>query len=294
MNNFFVHIGLFFVKQIGFLPFWLLYGISDVFYLIIRLIGYRKKLVYKNLHNAFPEKSEKEIRTIANKFYRNLSDVFFETFKLYRMSEKQVHKRVSVKNGELLDKYYDEGKDVYAIMAHYGNWEWVQCIHLFVKHHGTAIYHPLKSKPYDDFMLKLRSKWGSYIFPMKSSFRDVMKMKKDGTRFVIAVIADQSPKKKMIQFQTMFLNQMTPVHLGAEKMAAKTNDPVVFISLDKIKRGHYCIVVEPLVENPKDCKEYEITEAHVKHLEKIIQEKPEYWLWTHNRWKHSDPNFKAE
>ncbi len=292
MNNFFVHIGLFFIKQIGFLPFWLLYGISDVFYVILRFVGYRKKLVYRNLRNAFPEKSEKEIRTIAHKFYRNLSDVFFETFKLYRMSEKQMRERISVKNAELLDRYYDEGKDAFAIMAHYATWEWVPSINLFIKSNGSAIYHPLKSKPYDDFMLKLRSKWGSFNFPMKSSFRDMIKLKREGTRFVLGFIADQSPKKSMVQYQTMFLNQMTPVHLGAEKMAMKTNDPVVFIRLDKIKRGHYVIVVEPLFENPKECKEYEITEAHVKHLEKIIQEKPEYWLWTHNRWKHSDPNFK--
>jgi len=291
MNNFFTHIGLFFVKQIGFLPFWLLYGISDVFYYIIKGIGYRKKLVYKNLRNSFPEKSEKEIKAIANKFYHNLSDVFFETFKLYRMSEKQMRERISVKNIELLDRYNDEGKDVFAIMAHYATWEWVPSINMFMKAKGSAIYHPLKSKPYDDFMLKLRSKWGSLNFPMNTSYRDMMLLKKQGIRFVLGLIADQSPKKKMVHYQTMFLNQMTPVHLGAEKMAMKTNDPIVFVRLDKIKRGHYCIVVEPLVERPKDYKEFEITDLHVKHLENIIKEKPEYWLWTHNRWKHSDPNF---
>ncbi len=293
MNNIGTHIGLFFIKLLGFLPFWFLYILSDIFYYIILIIGYRKKLVYKNLRNSFPEKSEEEIDKIAHKFYRNFCDVFFETFKLYGMNEKQMRQRVSIKNGELLDKYYDEGKDVYAIMAHYGTWEWVPSINLFVKLHGSAIYHPLKSKPYDDFMLKLRSKWGSYNFPMKTSFRSMIQMKKDGTRFILGIIADQSPSKSKVQYQTMFLNQMTPVHLGAEKMAAKTNDPIVFLRFDKIKRGHYCIVVEPLIENPKECKEYEITETHVKHLEKIIQEKPEYWLWTHNRWKHSDPNFKV-
>ncbi len=294
MKNIGTHIGLFIIKQIGFLPFWFIYILSDIFCFIIRTIGYRKKLVYKNLRNSFPEKSEKEIKTIANKFYHSLSDAFFETFKLYRMDEKQLRKRVSVKNSELLDRYYDEGKDVFAIMAHYATWEWVPSINLFIKSNGSAIYHPLKSKPYDEFMLKLRSKWGSFNFPMKTSFRSMMQMKRDGTRFTLGFIADQSPSRLNVQYQTMFLNQMTPVHLGAEKMAVKTNDPVVFIRLDKIKRGHYCIVVEPLVENPKDCKEYEITEIHVKHLEKIIREKPEYWLWTHNRWKHSDPNFKVQ
>ncbi|MCW3804206.1 lysophospholipid acyltransferase family protein [Plebeiibacterium marinum] len=290
MNNTGVYIGLFFIKLIGYLPFWAIYLLSDLFYYIIKGIGYRKKLVYKNLRNSFPEKSEQEIKSIANKFYRHLSDIFLETFKLQSMSERQIRERVKITNTELINRYYDEGKDVIAVLGHYGNWEWIPSINLFVKCQGCEVYHPLKSKPYDQFMLKLRSKWGTLNFTMKLAFKSMLQLKRDRVRFIIGMISDQSPSRSKIQYQTQFLNQLTPVHLGTEKMAMKTNDPVVFVRFDKVKRGYYHMIIEPLVENPKDCKEFEITEIHTKHLEKIIIEKPEYWLWSHNRWKHANPD----
>ncbi len=289
VNNLSYHIGLSFLKLFGYLPFRILYFISDILFLIVKTYGYRKKIIYNNLKNSFPEKSEKEIKTITNKFYRHMSDVFVETFKIQSMSEAKMRQRFTVSNIKLLDKYYDEGRDVIAVLGHYGNWEWVPCINLFCKAQGCEVYHPLKNKAFDKFMLKLRSKWGTLNFPMKSVYRNIYQLKKENKRFVIGMISDQSPKRDMIQHYTRFLNQSTPVHLGTEKMAVKTNSPVVFIRIDKKKRGYYHLTVEPLFENPKDTKEFEITDVHTRHLEKIILEKPEYWLWSHKRWKFKDP-----
>jgi len=285
LNNLFVNLGIIFLKGLGYLPLPILYVISDLFYFLLRLAGYRKRVVYNNLENAFPEKSDKEIKNIANKFYHHLCDLFFETFKIQGMSEKEMRKRVLISNAELLDKYYEQGKDVIAVLGHYGNWEWIPSINLFIKAQGCEVYHPLKSLPYDKYMLNLRSKWGTLNFPMKSAYREMHKLKMNNTRFVIGMISDQSPKRSTIQYFTTFMNQDTPVHMGTEKMAVKTNSPVVFFRLDKIKRGYYHLHIEPLIENPADYKEFEITDIHTKHLEKIIKEKPEYWLWSHNRWK---------
>ncbi len=288
MNNIIVHIGIFFIKLISYLPFSILYLLSDIFYYLILLIGYRKKIVYKNLRNSFPEKDNREIKSIARKFYRHLCDTFFETFKLHSITEAEMRKRVSISNLELAEKYYREGKDVICVLGHYGNWEWIPCINLFCKAQGCEVYHPLKNKAYDQFMLQLRSKWGTLNFPMKSSYRSMHQLKMNNTRFLIGMISDQSPKRKLIQYRTTFLNQDTPVHIGAEKMAIKTNNPVIFFRFDKIKRGYYHLSLVPIVENPKDYKEFEITEIHTKYLESIIRKKPEYWLWSHNRWKYSN------
>lgn len=290
MNNPVVHIGIFLIKLIGYLPFGILYLLSDIFYVFVLLFGYRKKLVYTNLKNAFPEKSNREIKDIAHKFYHHFCDIFFETFKIQSMTEMQIRKRVTISNAELLDKYYDQEKDVIAVLGHYGNWEWIPAINLFIKAQGCEVYHPLKSKPYDRYMFKLRSKWGTLNFPMKLAFRSMLQLKNNGTRYIIGMISDQSPTKNKIQYQTLFLNQLTPVHIGTEKMAVKTNNPVVFVRFDKIKRGYYHMTIEPLIENPKQYKPYEITQIHTQHLENIIRDKPEYWLWSHNRWKHAQTN----
>lgn len=286
VNNVVTYIGLFFIKILGYLPFWLLFILSDIFYHLMILSGYRKQLVLGNLRNAFPEKSEEEIRTIAKKFFRHLCDLFIETFKIQSLSESQIKERVNFVNAELLDRYYDEGKDVIAVLGHYGNWEWIPTINLFIKAQGCEVYHPLKNKAYDKFMLKLRSKWGTLNFPMKSSYRSMHKLKMENKRFVIGMISDQSPAKNRIQYYNYFFNQLTPTLTGAEKMAVKTNSPMVFFRFNKIKRGYYQLTVEPLIENPREYKENEITDIHTKHLESIIREKPEYWLWSHNRWKH--------
>ncbi len=286
MNNIGVKIGLFFIKLIGFLPFWMLFLISDFFYFLVRLSGYRKKVVMNNLRNAFPEKSEEELKKISNKFFHHLCDLFFETFKLQSITESQMRERVQIVNAELLDKYYHEGRDVIAALGHYGNWEWIPSINLFIKAQGCEVYHILKNKDYDQFMLDLRSKWGTLNFTMKTSYRSMHKLKMEDKRFVIGMISDQSPAKSKIQYFSEFLNQDTPIHLGVEKMAVKTNSPVVFFRFDKIKRGYYKLTVEPLIDNPKDTKEFEITKLHSKHLESIIKEKPEFWLWSHKRWKH--------
>lgn len=286
VSNFFTYIGLFFIKILGYLPFWLLFILSDIFYYLMTFSGYRKKLVLSNLRNAFPEKSEDEIRDISKKFFHHLCDLFVETFKIQSLNESQMKKRVSFKNAELLNRYYDEGKDVIAVLGHFGNWEWIPAINLFIKAQGCEVYHPLKNKPYDEFMLKLRSKWGTLNFPMRSSYRSMHKLKMENKRFVIGMISDQSPAKNRIQYYNYFFNQLIPTLTGAEKMAVKTNSPMVFFRFDKIKRGYYQLTVEPLIENPREYKENEITDIHTKHLESIIREKPEYWLWSHNRWKH--------
>ncbi len=288
MNNISVYIGLFFIRLLGYLPLSILYLLSDVFYLFVRSFGYRKKIVYSNLTNAFPDKSKKEIKHIANRFYQHLCDTFFETSKIESFTEKEIRKRFTISNIELLDRYFDEGRDVIAVLGHYGNWEWIPCINLYSKAQGCEVYHPLKNKVYDRYMLKLRSKWGTLNFPMNSAYKSIYRLKMQNKRFIIGMISDQSPKRKMIQYYTDFLNQRTPVHLGTEKMAVKTNSPVVFFKLDKVKRGHYHLSIEPLVENPKDTKEHEITDIHTKYLEKIILEKPELWLWSHKRWKFAN------
>lgn len=268
------------------LPFWVLYGISDFFYVIVRLIGYRKDVIEENLSYSFPEKSKEEIVEIRNKFYRHFSDLFVETIKLQTMSVRSINKRIEFVNIECLDKIHDEGRDVQLVTGHYGTWEWPSVANSYMKSQFCAIYKPLHNKAFDKYFVELRSKKGTLNFSMKNVFKDIINLKRNNTRYVLGVIADQTPGKPEIQYVTAFLNQNTPAHLGLEKMAKKLNDPVVFMKVEKIKRGYYKVIFTPIISNPQDTEKYEITNTAMKYIEDMIVEKPEYYLWSHKRWKH--------
>ncbi|MBK3518421.1 lysophospholipid acyltransferase family protein [Carboxylicivirga marina] len=282
------YIALGFLWLFSLQPFFMLYLFSNVLYHFIRLIGYRRHVINENLSYSFPEKSKEELRDIRLKFYRGFCDSLIETIKLQSISEKQMRKRVKVKNAEYLDKHAEAGKDVVGVMGHYACWEWVPSLNLHTKHLCCATYRPLVNVEFDKYMLKLREKWGNLNFTMRDTMREIVKLKRKDQRFLIGLIADQSPDKNKIQYWTKFLNQNTAVLLGPEKMAKSLKAPVVFLKMSRIKRGYYQIEVIPLVEKPELTADNEITEIHLKCLEEIIRERPEDWLWSHKRWKYSE------
>ncbi len=286
MENFKFWLLYYSMGALGILPWRVLYFLSDIFYVVIRIVGYRNSVILENLRYSFPEKSEKEIRKIRNKFYHHFSDLFVEVIKLHTMSKRSFGKHIIFENIEYPDKIFDQGRDILVAMGHYGNWEWIGAANLVLKHQGGAIYKPLKSKLFDRYMYTLRSNTDGSILPMKTVFRDLLRLKRDGIKYIIGVIADQTPNKNQIQHYTCFLNQKTPVHMGLEKMAVKFNDVVIYARMDKVKRGYYKVKFIPLFENAKDTKEFEIIDTVMKYLEEDIRRKPEYWLWSHRRWKH--------
>lgn len=269
------------------LPLRILYLFSDFwFYIVYYLIGYRKKVVFTNLKNSFPEKSDEEINKIAKKFYRHLCDLVIEILALVHSNEKKMQKHFKVKNPEVLDNIYDQNKSVIVLAAHYGNWEYFLSLPLFLKHKVVAIYKPFSNKYFDNLMISIRKKFGVEPVEMKQTIKLIVKYRREKKLAITAFFSDQSPMKSEINYWTNFLNQDTPVYLGAEKIARKTNQTVVFIKIEKIKRGCYEAEIIKLFDNPKNAQQYEITEEHLRVLEKIINNKPEHWLWSHRRWKH--------
>lgn len=274
---------------VSLLPHWFLYVISDGLYFIIRLIGYRKKVIMKNMEHSFPEKSEHEIHNIRNQFYRHFCDLLIETIKLRYISRKQMRKRITFENIAYLENITNQGRDVLAILGHYGNWEYVPAINMHISAQGCDVYRPLKNKSYDKLMLQLRSRFGNINIPMKDTLREILKMKQQNTRYVMGLIADQSPARSDKMVYMPFLNQNTPMLLGPGKMAQRTNDVVVFLEMSKPKRGYYHVKVVPLFENAGQIDDLEITATYMKHLEGMIMRKPHLWLWSHKRWKYANP-----
>lgn len=269
------------------LPLRVLYLFTYPLYFVFYYFpSYRRKIVYDNLRNAFPDKDDKEINKIEKAFYRHLCDLFIEVFKLTHMSEQQLKKRFVVENPEILDKLLAEKRDIVAVLGHYNNWEWLGALPYYTKYKAVSIYKPLKNKHFDVFLNNLRRKHGMVLTPMSIIIREILKDRALNINTVSAFISDQSPVKADIKYWTIFLNQDTPVFLGAEKVAAKYDMAVVFFNIKKIQRGKYSLVIEMLFEHTAGLPEYAITEAHVKRLEEIITENPQYWIWSHRRWKH--------
>lgn len=267
------------------LPFGILYLFSDMLFLLAYfIVRYRRKIVRTNLSNSFPAKSENELRDIEKRFYRNFCDILVENLKLPSLSKAQVEKRCMVRNSELLDSFFKEGKSVIATIGHCGNWEMAGLgISLAVKHRPIVFYRPLKNSYFDRYMKKLRSRFGMYLLPHTHARQMLKEQGRQPNLFIF--ITDQTPSNTHTAHWTTFLNQDTPVFKGTEKFARITGLPVVYGDIQRVKRGYYTIDVSLLIENPAETKEGGITEIHTKTLENAIAGSPDNWLWSHRRWK---------
>jgi KDO2-lipid IV(A) lauroyltransferase len=274
-----------FIYLIAILPFAALYKLSNILYYLLRLSGYRKEVVYKNLRNSFPDKSEQEIDAIAQAYFRYLCDLILETLRTYRMSEKESRERCAFHNTEWLDKLRAEGKSFIIVMGHYGNWEWAgPAFTLNTNFQLVVIYRPLSNVYFEKMMCKMRTRFGTKITPVNLTLRDMVANR--GSVTATAFIADQTATKDNA-YWTNFLNQDTAVFTGPEKLATKFNYPVVFMNVSRPKRGYYEVFPELLIPDPKRAAENEISEKFMNRLEREILKDPTIWLWSHRRWKHT-------
>ncbi len=274
-------------------PFWLLHAFSFCVYaLVYHIIGYRKKVVIQNLKKSFPQKTDEEIKQITKQFYKHLCDVIFETLKLLTISTKQFKKHFTLTQNAINQFTYFETKQqsIIGVMGHCGNWEWGAIApQFYFKQLLTGVYHPLSNKNFDAFMLKLRGRMGGNIVAMNNLLRELITLRQKKTATIVGLIADQTPPPEGSHW-TSFLNQETPIFFGPEKLAKKFNYPVVYVSVKKIKRSYYQMDTELITDAPNELAEGIITELHTKALEKNIIEQPQFWLWSHRRWKHKKPN----
>ncbi|MGB1003526.1 MAG: lysophospholipid acyltransferase family protein [Salibacteraceae bacterium] len=285
-----MNIGVPIIKTFSRLPWGVLYKLSTFFYwLVFRLIGYRKEVVNQNLRNSFPNKTNAEIQQISNDFFRFLADMFIESFKAITMSEEDWKKGFKTTNVDLPNSYYDKGQSIVTVLGHYGNWEYlVTAYSRDTKHTVLGVYKPLSDPDYEKLLAQYRTRYGMVLVPLYDAYDIIKEYTDRDEKIAIMLIGDQTPHKDRGYWMD-FLNQDTPVFRGAEKLAKQYNFPVLFATLDQTARGQYSMSFETVFDNPRETEEGEITEFHTKKLEKQIQAKPHLWLWSHKRWKHKRP-----
>lgn len=291
MLNYFVY--YFLIIPVSVLPYPVLYALSDFFFLIVYyIIGYRKEVVRKNLKNSFPERTDAELRTIEKKYYSHMCDLVVESLKNFTISRKDALSRMVSRNPELAEHYYQQGRSIVMLGAHYNNWElFGVAIAPQVKHDIMAVFTPLKNKFMNTKATESRGKFGLKMLSYQEIKAIVEKNPEKLTATIFA--SDQSPRKDQNAHWMTFLNQDTGVQFGGEKFARDNNMVVITGGIYKVKRGFYEFEYEVLCENPNEMEQGQIMERFMLYQEKIIKEQPEYWLWSHKRWKHKKPATQA-
>lgn len=278
-----------FAWLVSLIPYWILYRIADLLYLIIYYVsGYRKKTVFSNLRKAFPKKSEHEITSLAKDFYRHFSDFLVEIVKMMSISVKKLDRRMKFLNPEIFDDLANNNQNFALVSAHYNNWEMLINLPLKMKHVCTVIYRPLKNRIMDRLSFYMRSRRSTVMVPMENIYREGLKNKVAGKLFCIWFLADQRPPKNS-KFWTIFLNHETAFFEGVEKISKKLDLAIVFLNTQKVRRGYYEVRCEKLFDSTASLPENVVTLACVKKMEEEILGHPEFWLWSHKRFKHTRP-----
>ena len=274
------------IKTIALFPFKILYFISNCLYpLIYYVVGYRRKVVRKNLTNSFPDKSLEEIKTIEKKFYRHFCDQLLEMVKLSRISKEDIRKRLIFTNSELIDELSKDGKPIFLYLGHHGNWEYMISIPTWIDKDIDAyqVYHPLSNKVMDKFIYRMRCRFGSYGVAQKQALRTMITTARAKKRTLFGLISDQRPAKYPEPEWMTFLNQDTAIITGAEGIGVKLGAHFMYGSMKCTKRGYYEMTFIPI--EPIEGEEFSYSKQYLRMLEKDIIEQPHMWLWSHKRWK---------
>jgi KDO2-lipid IV(A) lauroyltransferase len=284
------------VKMLSHIPFRMLYVLSDMlfppFYFIIR---YRRKIVRKNLTESFPDKGIDEIISIEKKFYHFFIDMALESCKLMAITPEELRRRMKFTNIEMANDLLAEGKSIAAFLGHYGNWEWITSIGLWLHEEAVVaqIYRKLRNKSMDKIMKRLRERMGTICVEMHKTVRFMAGEITDNRPSMIGFIADQSPKRREVKHFVPFLNHQTPVLTGTEKAAKHYGYKAIFISMRRVKRGYYECELSSLHGNPQSLPDFELTDLYFRRLEYEILQHPEFYLWTHNRFKYARSSGKT-
>lgn len=272
------------------IPLRLLYLLSNLFYfLVYHVVGYRKEVVMKNLRFAYPTKDDEELKKIAKGFYSFLCDLFFETAKFHFWSEKRIKQHLTFVNSEEINSLIAEKRSITLFLGHYGNWEWIPSMTLWLNKNivGGQIYKRLTSDVADRLMIENRSRFGSKCIEMSQTLRHIHNHKMAGDITVTGYLSDQSPTREESKYFIPFMHKNTPVLTGTERITKKYGFEAFYVDVRRLKRGYWQAEFVRMHPDPASLDDYKLTELFYKHLTQTIYRQPEFYLWSHNRFKNA-------
>jgi KDO2-lipid IV(A) lauroyltransferase len=272
---------------ISILPFRMLYIFSDgIYFFVYRIIGYRKSVVRRNIALALPHLSEEERIQIEKKFYSHMCDMFLEMIKTMNITQKEIDERFKFTNLSTYQNLEKQGKSIALMCAHYASYEWVLSMNKHISFKGYGIYKQIANKYFDKLVRNIRSRFKAYLITTKQTKSTIENNTKEGVLGVYGFASDQTPRWSKLLYWHHFMGIETPIHTGAESLAKKYDMNVIFLRTKKIKRGYYEASFEIMTEDVHTIPNYKLSEDFMARVEQQIYEQPEFYLWTHKRWKH--------
>ena len=276
---------------VSLLPMWFLHAVSSIVSIFLfHVIRYRRQVVHENIKSSFPELSPTRLWMIERRFYTHFCDLLFESVKYFSISKWNMKRRMRFKGVELLEESVRKGRSCGVFLGHYGNWEWVSSMPLWVDPNMclcTQLYHSLENYVTDRLILYIRHRFGGINITMDKSIKYLMKYRKEGKPVLVGFIADQAPFWDNIYYWNDFLHHETPWFTGAERIMQKLDMDVYYLDVRRIRRGYYVAEYKRITTEPKEQEQFWITEQYSKMLEATIRRGPSYWLWSHRRWKRT-------
>ncbi len=276
---------LFFVGFMRIVPFWLMYRFSDVLYFLMNyVVSYRKSVINKNLQYCFPEKTKKELYIIRKNFYKRICDILVESIKGYTLSEKELLRRFTSISHAITYDNFDQGKSIFVLTGHLGNWEWGNAvISKELKHTPAVLYKPISNPFIEKYVKTRRGRFGSEMVSIYRSMRYFLVKKEKPAAYFL--VADQYPTTKEKEKKVNFFGNVTPFLHGPENFSKQLKAPVYYIVMKRVKRGYYSMEYYKLTDDSSQLNETELTQLYANHLENSIRQQPEDWMWSHKRWK---------
>jgi len=263
------------------------YLLFPIMYYVLR---YRRGLVKKNLQNAFPNSSTKEIDKLQRQFYHHFISVIVEIIYGFGLSDEEMHQHMVLSNLEQVEELTKKYGGSMLMLGHLGNWEWGASLNRQFANSKVqlcSVYRRLTNQCMDNLMSTIRGKHGGILAEKNMILRTMIRHRSADEKFAYGMISDQKPSPANAHFWTTFLSQETAFLDGSEVLARKFNYPVFYIHISQPRRGHYQANFLLMSEHPSAEPEWAITSEYVRLLEANILEQPYLWLWSHNRWKFS-------
>lgn len=276
-----------FLWGISKLPFSLLYLLSDaLFFFLYHIVRYRRKVVAENLQLVFPGKAPEERQRISREFYSHMCDMFLEMVKTLGISERELQKRFTFSNLHTFRQFEARGQSTVTFFPHYASWEWSIALDPHIKSKGYGVYQPVNNKYFDRWVRRVRARLGTTLITTRKAWKVMGRNKAKGQIATYGMLSDQSPMAKKARYWGTFMGIAVPMHIGAETLCKKYDHPALYLKVRKLKRGFYQGTFIVLADQPREVPDYQITEAFFREVETAILEAPQYYFWTHKRWKH--------
>ena len=261
-----------------------------LFFITYHLVRYRRKVTRTNLANAYPQSTVKERRKIERAYYHHICDLLLEGIYNLFASPQAIMQRYHFVNRQVLNQYYEQGKSIILMSAHYNNWEYmITSLNFQLMHHAVGVGKPLDDKLVASYITRRRSRFGTEIVDHSNVRQTMQYYHEHQVPVAYMMLSDQSPSDEHKSFWTLFMNQETPFLYGAEYFARMYDMPVIYYQVTKVSRGHYQVTFTPICDKPSAVPQYTIVSRYIEHLARTIDQAPQYWLWSHRRWKRHRP-----